>query len=237
MHRDIARLLVILAVVRVLVLAACPAPVPQRIWPKHEQDRHLRHCTTRRRPAAPRPCRYPVTDPSLELKITNSNDVTSPQSGPGQCYSRPADSQPTARVHRTAEGRVSPEPPRTTACEQRTGSGLSGTLRKEFLPSGANSPEPRGRQLTTDNSAAPPGAIPVRPRHNKNVRHRAPLQGHAPLKVPAVTRRRTAPLSLGPSRRGAVGGAPSAAERVVVADAVAETGSQGRRKTVCWLEF
>ena len=52
-----------------------------------------------------------------------------------------------------------------------------------------------------------------------------------------MTRWRTAPPSPGPSRRGAVGGAPSAAERVAVADVVAEAGCQGRRKTDCWLEF
>ena len=58
MHRDIARLLVFLAVVRVLTVVACPAPAPPPTRLFHrEADRQLRHQATRRRPAIPRPIR------------------------------------------------------------------------------------------------------------------------------------------------------------------------------------
>ena len=55
MHRDLTRLLVLLAVVRVLVTAACPAPVPVTVPAKHrDKDQLLRHSVTHRRPACPR---------------------------------------------------------------------------------------------------------------------------------------------------------------------------------------
>ena len=58
MHRDIARLLVFLAVVRVVTVVACPAPAPPPPKLIHQEaDRQLRLHATRRKPAIPRPNR------------------------------------------------------------------------------------------------------------------------------------------------------------------------------------
>ena len=54
MHRDIARLLVLLAVVRVLTVVACPAPAPPPRSTLRVADHHLRQHLTVRKPAFPR---------------------------------------------------------------------------------------------------------------------------------------------------------------------------------------
>ncbi|KAF0303911.1 hypothetical protein FJT64_024168 [Amphibalanus amphitrite] len=61
MHRDVARLLILLAVVRVLSLACIPAAAPSTAESsrRREPDRQLRHHVTPRRPADPRPSGLP----------------------------------------------------------------------------------------------------------------------------------------------------------------------------------
>ena len=54
MHRDIARLLVLLVVVRVLTIVASPAIAPPPAPTHSDVNRQLKHLVTRRRPATPR---------------------------------------------------------------------------------------------------------------------------------------------------------------------------------------
>ena len=78
MHRDIARLLVFLAVVRVVTVVACPAPAPPLPRLFHRQaDRQLRHQATRRRPAIPRPM-CDLSRPSL-LPYQGLSTATTPE--------------------------------------------------------------------------------------------------------------------------------------------------------------
>ena len=107
MHRDLARLLVLLAVVRVLTVVACPAPAPPRPTLYHrEADRLLKRHTTRRRPALPKTNRdlllnrYQVSDPDQW-----GNSL--PDAGP------PLPARPTARVPPEPHGR--PRAVRATA--------------------------------------------------------------------------------------------------------------------------
>ena len=87
MHRDIARLLVLLATVRVLTVAACPAPAPQPRLIHRESDRQLRHHVTTRKPPLPRPNRDPAT-------TNRDSDPASDRWG----FTRPAAARPTQRT-------------------------------------------------------------------------------------------------------------------------------------------
>ena len=98
MHRDIARLLVLLAVVRVLAVAACPAPAPSPASlprpPRREVDTQLKHFVTRRKPVLPRPNRDGESRANRECDFVP--DPRGPvQPVPGPTLGKTPDQRPT----------------------------------------------------------------------------------------------------------------------------------------------
>ena len=124
MHRDIARLLVLLAVVRVLAVTACPAPAPSPAslprLPRREADTQLKHYVTRRKPALPQSNRDGESSANRECNFVP--DPWGPaQPVPGPTPGNAPDQRPTA-VARVPEPQNkqprtggSPEPPRPPA--------------------------------------------------------------------------------------------------------------------------
>ena len=118
MHRDIARLVVLLAVVRVLTVVACPAPAPTPSWLTHrEQDWQLKHRVTRRRPATPRPSRDTESGCSRSHDL---RDVTPSHAALCRCglpsgptTQGPPEPQGTERAPAGGSPLRSPEPHRT----------------------------------------------------------------------------------------------------------------------------
>ncbi|XP_043211742.1 CCN family member 1-like isoform X2 [Amphibalanus amphitrite] len=79
MHRDIARLLVLLAVVRVLTVVACPAPAPPPRSTLRVADHHLRHHLTDGSYACTSLCPQEMIRPSQRCKAPRLAEVR------GQC--------------------------------------------------------------------------------------------------------------------------------------------------------
>ena len=108
MHRDIARLLVLLAVVRVITIVACPAPVPPPRPPsRREADRQLRHYTTHRQPASPKSHRD--RDHASDNYQSDLNISSPPPGGLVTPFTDRPSAVENARASRTAAC-VSPEP-------------------------------------------------------------------------------------------------------------------------------
>ena len=108
MHRDIVRLLALLAVVRVVTTVACPAPAPLPRPAHTGADDKLRHHVRVRKPVFPRDTRYPSSSASRDRNST-LDQTTDSQRPPTFKFSRA--SRTTASVPTVTNSPTAGEPP------------------------------------------------------------------------------------------------------------------------------
>ena len=126
MHRDIARLLVLLAVVHVLTVVACPAPAPQPRTTHREADRELQRHVYRRKLAMPRREAAEAAKCNNRDRDSTLNPLASirPLDSPPQRFSNQTSAAvPTAHASRAPVPSVcapsQPEPRRQTTATGR----------------------------------------------------------------------------------------------------------------------
>ena len=162
MHRDIARLLVLLAVVRVLTVVACPAPAPQRRITHREADREFQRHVYQRKPTIPRreaaKCNNRDHDQTLN-PLASNRPLDSP---PQRISNQTSAGVPAVSASRAPEPSVcAPSQPETIQTAQTTATGPP-ARRCRTVPAAPDAPSPLSPPLGQRRAARSGGRRPQR---------------------------------------------------------------------------